>query len=158
MAAEAHTARLFAAHQHVTAEHFGGDVLEAHRLLQHGAAQVIGHQLHQVRAAHGFDDRTAQTFGAGQVIDEQWHQQLGAAEASVLIHRSDAIAIAVKHDAHRWPAGQSRSPHLRDQLLQIGGEGFRWIAAEEGVAVRADFAQVIALGGALQQATEPSGR
>ena len=53
------------------------------------------------------------------MVDEQGHQQLGAAEAAVLIHRRNAIAIAVEHDAHRRPAGEGGGAHLGDQLTQI---------------------------------------
>ena len=139
MHAKAHPARFLAAHQHLTGQHLGGDVLEAHRHLDHFPSQVFGHQGHQIGAADGLDHRSGQGSCPGQVVDEQGHQQLGAAETPVLINGGDAVAIAIEDNAHRRLTRGGAGPHGGDQFGQIGGQRLGRMAAEERVAVGADL-------------------
>ena len=103
--AEAHTTGFLSADQHIPGQHLCGDVLEAHRELQNLASLGLRHQPHQIRAAHGLDHGARQLAGSGQVIDQQGHQQLGAAEPAGFIHGSDAVTIAVEHQSHRRSSG-----------------------------------------------------
>ena len=57
----------------------------------------------------------------------------------MFIHSSNAVAVAVEHQADRGLAGGGGSFHLGDQVLQIGSEGFGWIASEQGIPLAADF-------------------
>ena len=136
---EAHATRFFAAHQALAGQHFAGDVLEAHGLLEHGAAQAFGHLLHQVRAADGLDHHPRQLPRPCQMVDEQRHEQLGATETAALVNSSDAVAIAIKDDAHRRLARGARGLHRRDQLTQVGRQGLGGVAAKQGVAFAADL-------------------
>ena len=85
------------------------------------------------------------------MVDEQGHQQLGAAEAAALIHGCDAIPVAVKHDAHgRPPRGGARLDRA-DQLAQVGSQGLGRVAAKQGVAPGPDLADGAAVCGPFPQ-------
>ena len=137
--AKAHTPGFFATDQHIAGQHLRCDVFESHRQLQHVSAQVFGHEAHQVGTAHGLHHQSRQRPCSRQVIDQQWHQLLGAAELSVFIHSGNPVAVAVEHHADCGLAGVGGGFHLGDQFLQVGSERFRWIAPEQGIPLAADF-------------------
>ena len=137
--AEAHPTGLFTADQHLTRQHLAGDVLEAHCQLEDVTALGLRHQAHQIGTAHRFHHRSRQLAGPGEMVDQQGHQQLGAAESTVFIHRGDAIAITVEHQSHSRGAGSRGLLHRCDQVAEIRRQGFRRMAAEQGITIGADL-------------------
>ena len=140
MHAKAHTPRFLTTHQHLAAEHFAGDVFETNRLFDHLTAKVFSHTPHQIRTAHGLDHLAGQIPGPGQMINEQRHQQLSTAVTPLLVDGGNAISIAIKNNAHCRLTSGCAGFHLGNQLAEVRSKRLRWMAAKEGVPLRADFA------------------
>jgi hypothetical protein len=98
--AKSHAARLLAADQHLSGQHFSCDVLEAHWQFKNLTSQIFCNKPHEVGAAHRFHHRPRKIFGTSQIIDQQWHQLLGAAEPSGFIHGGNAVTITIKNQSN----------------------------------------------------------
>jgi len=55
------------------------------------------------------------------VVDQQGHEQLGAAVAALFINGGDAVAVAIEDDAHCRAPRRGGGAHRFDQLAEIGG-------------------------------------
>ncbi|CAI8211389.1 MAG: Uncharacterised protein [Prochlorococcus marinus str. MIT 9313] len=73
------------------------------------------------------------------MVNQEGHQQLGAAEVASFIYGCNAVAIAIEHQTHGGLSGSAGGLHSCDQLAQIWGEGFGRVAAEQRVALVANF-------------------